>query len=210
MVCLCLANRAFMNQNVKDRLNSKLYSTYIVQCSCRTSYAHTHTQVYMYSAKNIYCCIVKCTEFDSSSSREIKAFGVVWFRTVMVTVSYTDASQRTFHATNYLLHYAGSADENNEKKGVYCYCYWTNNFFFSSSDDDDDGWRAVAAREINANCIRATVKTSDLKSYFVRVFLFYLRSSHSLFISNWIRDYSSFLFIDFNSTKCMYFHLMSP
>lgn len=34
----------------------------------------------------------------------------------MVTVSYTDASQRTFHATNYLLHYAGSADENNEKR----------------------------------------------------------------------------------------------
>lgn len=43
------------------------------------------------------------------------------------------------------------------------------------------------------------------------VFSFYLRSSHSLFTSNWIRDYSSFLFIDFNFTKmhawCVYFHL---
>lgn len=71
--------------------------------------------------------------------------------------------------------------------------------------------RSIAAREINCKQC-ATVKLLIWNHIFLYyVFLFYLRSSHSLFISNWIRDVmSSFLFIDFNFTKCMYFHLMSP
>lgn len=65
---------------------------------------------YTYKVHRIWLC--------ESSLREIKAFGVVWFRTVMVTVSCTDAAHtHTFHATNYLLHYAGgAADEKNEKR----------------------------------------------------------------------------------------------
>lgn len=82
--------------------------------------------------------------------------------------------------------YAGSADENNEKKGVYCYCYWTNNFSFPLLMTM---MMVPAAREINWK-LYATVKLLICNHIFLYVFLFlfYLRSSHSLFTSNWIRD----------------------
>lgn len=186
---------------------------------CRTSHACTSVQRREYLLPYVVLPHVKCTEFGTLSSRKIIAFGgglisygysygiVCWCRTQ--THTYAHFMLRIIYCIMLVVLMRIT------KKGVYCYCYWTNNFSFPPlmTMVDDDGWRTIAAREINAHCVRVTVKTSDLKSYFFFYFIWDHPIPCSLFTSNGIRDYSSFLFIDFNFTKRMYivyFHLMSP
>lgn len=97
------AKRAFVwikMSKTDENQNSTLLILLMFMFIPHISYAYTSVRnreyylllyCYTYKVHRIWLC--------ESSLREIKAFGVVWFRTVMVTVSCTDAAHTHTHFT---------------------------------------------------------------------------------------------------------------
>lgn len=114
----------------------------------------------MYATESSAVAVVKCTEFARI------AFGVVWFGTALWL-----RLQRRWTARNYLLHYAGRC-ENMEKGVYYYYCYSTNKF------------DSLAAH------YKEYRSQSELATFRKRLEIIYPRSSHCMFVSNWISNCS--------------------